>query len=83
MLRAFGHPVATCCDMLYVKLLAQVSKWSKLSQQHSTVTTRFTFYVSHFLGVGGGFIIVRPNESVVLYFRVISKVISKNFSWLE
>ena len=31
MLRAFGHPVATCC-----MLLAQVWSWSNLSQQHPT-----------------------------------------------
>jgi len=48
MLRAFGHPIAICCDNWV--LLAQVLPFSNLTQQHTTC--RYTSQPGQ--GEGGG-----------------------------
>ena len=78
MLCAFGHPVATCGDMLSVPLLAQVSKMVKFNLKMTQFPQQVSLFTCLIL-VGGGIITVRLNESVVLYVRVISKVISTSF----
>ena len=74
-----------CCNVRRHAECSLVSSGFKMVKFNLKMT-QFPQQVSLFtclILVGGGIITVRLNESVVLYVRVISKVISTSFLWLE